>query len=87
MTSWTRPLYILIKGRQTEGKGRQQQGLILLKPYYFRDHGMWGMTCDEWPHINYFDSLMTLLELIDLGPLVLKLNLILLQMFGKEVIS
>jgi len=29
---------------------------------------------------------MILLELIDLGLLVLKLNLILLQMFGKEVI-
>ena len=28
-------LCISIKGRNTEGKGRHQQGLSLLKPYYY----------------------------------------------------
>ena len=32
---------------------------------------MTGMTCDEWPHIKYFGSLIILLELIDVSLLLL----------------
>ena len=35
---------------------------------------MKGMTCDEWPHIKYFGSLIILLELIDVSLLILTLN-------------
>ena len=35
---------------------------------------MRGMTCDEWPHIKYFGSLIILLELIDVSLLILTLN-------------
>ena len=32
---------------------------------------MRGMTCDEWPHVKFFGSLIVLWELIDVSPLIL----------------
>ena len=32
------------------------------------------MTCDEWPHIKYYSSLIILLELTDVRLLLLTLN-------------
>ena len=43
---------------------RDKYGIVLMR----------RITCDEWPHIKYFSSLIILLELIDVSQLILTLN-------------